>query len=89
MLGEGNRFTLGSQGNVDDEAVGAVVCELLRQTMWFVDVAHYTFLKLGMRPEPHHAKRALAYRDEVQAVAKRLPKLFSDRPKGAKPSGSA
>lgn len=80
LLGEGNRLTLGSQGNVSDESVASVVCELLRQTMWFIDVSNFIFARLGVQaPEPY-VKRMLAYRDEVQAVVKRLPKLFSERP---------
>lgn len=80
LLGEGNRLTLGSQGNVSEDTVASVVCELLRQTMWFVDVANFTFAKLGIRPPDQYVKRMLGYRDEVQAVVKRLPKLFPERP---------
>jgi hypothetical protein len=89
LLGEDNRLTLGSQGNADEESVGAVVNELLRQTMWFVDVSNFTFAKLGLRPDAAFVKQMLAYRDDVQAVAKRLPKLFSDQLKAGNPSGPA
>jgi hypothetical protein len=88
LLGEGNRLTLGCQGNVDVEKVGAVVCELLRQTMWFVDVANFTFAKLGLRPERTYVTRMLAYREEVQLVTKRLPRLFSERPSANKTPNS-
>jgi hypothetical protein len=80
LLGEGNRLTLGSQGNVSEDTVASIVCELLRQTMWFVDVASFTFAKLGIRPPDQNVKRMLGYRGEVQAIVKRLPKLFSERP---------
>lgn len=80
LLGAGNRFTLGAQGNVSEDNVAAVVCELLRQTMWFVDVSNFTFAKLGMLPPNEYAKRMLGYRDEVQAIVRRLPKLFSEKP---------
>jgi hypothetical protein len=76
LLGEGNRLTLGSQGNVSDESVAAVVCELLRQTMWFVEVANFVFAKLGLRPPNEYVERMLGYRAEVQAITKRLPKLL-------------
>lgn len=88
LLGEENRFTLGSQGNASEESVGAVVCELLRQMMWFVDVTNFTFANLGLRPNAAYVKQILAYRNDVQAVVKRLPKLFSEKPKTDKPSGS-
>jgi hypothetical protein len=78
LLGEGNRLTLGSQGNVSEDEVATVVCELLRQTMWFVDVASFTFAKLGIRPA--NVERVLGYRDQVQAIVSRLPRLFPERP---------
>jgi hypothetical protein len=43
MLGEGNRFTVGAQGNVNDKTVGAYLREMLRIMMWFVDVVNFAF----------------------------------------------
>jgi hypothetical protein len=48
--------------------------------MWFVDVVNFTFVKLGIRSPDQYVKRMLGYRDEVQAIVRRLPKLFSERP---------
>lgn len=76
LLGEANRFTLGCQGNVGEEKVASVVGELLRQMMWFIDVANYTFLQVGLKPSTEYVGRVLAYRDRVQALAKALPRLF-------------
>ena len=48
MLGEGNRFTVGAQGNAKamhrDETVGAYLREMLRIMMWFVDVMNFVFV---------------------------------------------
>jgi hypothetical protein len=79
LLGDKNRFTLGCQGNVSDQIVASVLRELLRQTMWFVDVANFVFLKLGLRPPAAYAQKMLGYRDEVQSLAKKLPVLFPER----------
>jgi hypothetical protein len=87
LLGEDNRLTLGSQGNVDEDAVGAVVSELLRQTMWFVDVSNFTFAKLGLRPDAAFVKQMLGYREEVQAVAKAITKTLF-RPTKGEPSST-
>ena len=78
-LGENNRLTLGCQGNVDEETVASVLRELLRQAMWFVDVANFTFLKIGLRPPHAYGERMLGYRDEVQSLARKLPALFPER----------
>jgi hypothetical protein len=86
MLGEGNRLTLGSQGNSGDDIVGSVLRELLRQMMWFVDVTNFTFAKLGLRPEKQYVDEMLAYRDEVQGLAKKLPALFAEFPKTGSPA---
>jgi hypothetical protein len=78
MLGEENRLTLGCQGNANEEIVASVLRELLRQTMWFVDVANFTFAKAGLRPPEDYAQKMLRYRDEVQNLAKKLPALFPE-----------
>jgi hypothetical protein len=48
MHGEGNRFTVGAQGNAKamhrDETVGAYLREMLRIMMWFVDVMNFVFV---------------------------------------------
>lgn len=85
LLGEGNRLTLGCQGNVDEKSFSRVVRELLAQMMWFVDVANFIFLKIGLRPSEDYGKRMLAYRGQVQNLAKGLPALFSQKPSSKKP----
>ena len=89
LLGEGNRLTLGCQGNSDETNYASVLRELLRQTYWFIDVAHLTFLKIGLRLPENYAKEMLAYRGRVVEIAKGLPALFPERPKsGANRKGS-
>lgn len=81
MLGEGNHLTLGAQGNTGDVGVGSILRELLRQMMWFVDVANFTFAKLGLKPTKQYVDEMLAYRNQVQNLAKKLPALFTEFPK--------
>jgi len=78
LLGEGNRLPLGCQGNVSEKHYAPAIRELLRQVMWFVDVSNFAFAKQGLRPPRSYIDRMLAYRDEVQALAKRLPPLFNE-----------
>ena len=54
--------------------------------MWFVDVANFVFAKLGIRPPEKYVEEMLRYRDEVQGMVKRLPRLFSE---GSIPRGPA
>jgi hypothetical protein len=75
LLGEPNRFTLGCQGNVSEKHVGAIVRELLTQTVWFVDVFQVVFAKLSVVPR-ELGLRLLGYRDEVGPLVKDLPVLF-------------
>lgn len=85
LLGEENRLTLGCQGNVSDEVVGQVLRELLRQMMWFVDVVNFVFAKFGVRLSSEYGQRMVAYRGQVQQLARALPPLFSESGAAAKP----
>ncbi|MGA2458158.1 MAG: hypothetical protein ABSF85_11360 [Terriglobales bacterium] len=75
MLGEGNRFTVGAQGNVSDKTVGAYLREMLRMTMWFVDVMNFAFAPVAKTLGPNYASSVLAYRGTVQRIADHLAQL--------------
>jgi hypothetical protein len=75
MLGEGNRFTVGAQGNVSDRTVGAYLREMLRTTMWFVDVMNFAFAPVAKTLGPGYAGSVLAYRSTVQRMADPLAQL--------------
>ena len=74
LLGEANRFTLGCQGNVSENVIAANLRELLTQMVWFVDVFHFVFLKLGVVSR-ELGLRLLAYRKEVEPLVNQLPSL--------------
>lgn len=75
-LGDPNRFTIGAQGNVDDKAVEAILRELLRLTMWFVDVMNYAFARVAKTLDEQYKRVVLGYRDEVERAARRLHPLL-------------
>ncbi len=75
MLGEGNCFTVGAQGNVSDKTVGAYLREMLRITMWFVDVMNFAFASVAKTLGQGYIGSVLAYRDKVQKMADRLTQL--------------
>lgn len=75
MLGEGNRFTIGAQGNVSDETVGACLRETLRIMMWLVDVMNFAFAPAAKTLGVEYMNSALAYRGEVQRMADHLAQL--------------
>jgi hypothetical protein len=77
LLGEGNRWTVGAQGNSPDALVEGVVRELLHLLMWFVDVFHYAFKeRFVVATEIRQWQLMLSYRGRVQAVAKELDSLY-------------
>jgi hypothetical protein len=75
MLGEGNRFTVGAQGNVGDETVGACLREMLRIMMWFVDVMNFVFAPVAKTLGREYINSALAYRGKIQSMGDHLAQL--------------
>ena len=75
-LGVANRITLGCQGNVSEKQVSAVLRELLGQMMWFVDLFNFAFKEVGGGIGAEYRRNALAYRGEVQDLAKGLAALY-------------
>ena len=76
LLGEDNRLTLGCQGNVGDETVGAILGELLRQALWFIDVFNSAFAPIAQEMGREYMENVLDYRGQAQHLAGKLPALF-------------
>lgn len=75
LLGDGNRFTVGAQGNVSAKAFESILRELLASIMWFVDVMLYSFRAVAAKIGKPYTDMALGYRDEIQKAVKRFPSL--------------
>ena len=65
MLGEGNRFTLGCQGNVSYKSAAFMVDDLLTNFGWFLSVFHYAFRNEGTKLGTDYIRFVLNCRKEI------------------------